>query len=243
MTDKPRDPPDFDELLADAKLTYNAPPATRDMPLAEMWRQIEREAWSSQPLAPRQLWSLRGRTLPAWWLGIAAALLAGIGIGRMSLSLGETGAAGSRTDTGGMAALGPDSAERQQALPVGHTPTTVGGAQPVDAATSRYLGQAAALLIALPAETNAPRPDETFIRRADDLLLTTRLLLDSPAASEQGLRPLLEDLELVLVQVVQLERGRAPTRRTELELIQQALDQRDVLPRLRSAVSEHASDN
>jgi hypothetical protein len=242
MTDKPHHPPDFDELMADAKLTYNAPPAARDMPLGEMWRDIEREAWSAQVLSPRQLSTVRRRTLPAW-LGIAAALLAGIGIGRMSSSLGGTPPFGSALSTRGEDVVQPESTGRRQSVPLGRTPATAGAAQPVDAATSRYLGQAAALLIALPTETNAPRPDETFIRRADDLLLTTRLLLDSPAASEQGLRPLLEDLELVLVQVVQLERGRAPTRRTELELIQQALDQRDVLPRLRSAVSEHASDN
>ena len=113
--------------------------------------------------------------------------------------------------------------------------------QAVDAATARYLGQAAALLVALPAETSGDRTDERFLTRANELLLTTRLLLDSPAASEHGLHNLLEDLELVLVQVVRLQHERG--RRTELELIQQALDQRDVLPRLRTAVTEHGADD
>jgi len=128
-----------------------------------------------------------------------------------------------------------DSAPRNQ---VANGPT-----QPLDPATSRYLGQAAALLIALPAETNVGRPDESFIKRANELLLTTRLLLDSQSGSDPGLRNLLEDLELVLVQVVRLEKERSPSRRTEMELIQQALDQRDVIPRLRTAASEYAADD
>jgi hypothetical protein len=67
-------------------------------------------------------------------------------------------------------------------------------------------------------------------------------LLDSQSGSDPALRNLLEDLELVLVQVVQLEK-RDPSRRTEMELIQQALDQRDVIPRLRTAASEYAADD
>ena len=47
----------------------------------------------------------------------------------------------------------------------------------------------------------------------------------------------------MLVQVVRLEKERDPSRRTELELIQQALDQRDVIPRLRTAASEYAADD
>jgi hypothetical protein len=113
----------------------------------------------------------------------------------------------------------------------------------LDPATSRYLGQAAALLIALPAEANVGRPDQPFMKRANELLLTTRLLLDSQSGNDPAMRNLLEDLELVLVQVVRLEKERQPSRRTELELIQQALDQRDVIPRLRSAASEYAADD
>ena len=237
MTDEPRDR--FDEILKVAALTYNTPPAERDMPLAAMWRDIERDAWAGTVTrgifrggrgAPRA-------KLPAWWLAIAAALVVGIGIGRVSNSLGI----GTRPSPaiGSLARASVDSAPRAADA------RRVAEATPpaVDPATSRYLGQAAALLIALPTESNGARADASFTKRANDLLLTTRLLLDSPSATDQGLRALLEDLELVLVQVVQLEQGRAPARRTELELIQQALDQRDVLPRLRSAASEHAADD
>ena len=112
----------------------------------------------------------------------------------------------------------------------------------VFAAENAYTLGAAALLVALPAEANVGRPDQPFMKRANVLLLTARLLLDSQSGNDPAMRNLLEDLELVLVQVVRLEKERQPSRRTELELIQQALDQRDVIPRLRSAASEYAAD-
>ena len=66
------------------------------------------------------------------------------------------------------------------------------------------------------------------------MLTRTRLLMDSPAADDPAMHDLLEDLELVLMQVVRLQHGS----RTELELINRALEQRDVIPRLRTAVAD-----
>jgi hypothetical protein len=79
-----------------------------------------------------------------------------------------------------------------------------------------------------------------YMNRAHDLLLTTRLLLDSPAAADPRFRALLEDLELVLAQVVRLQ---SEQRRDELDLIRQALEQRDVLLRLRTAVADISADD
>jgi hypothetical protein len=77
------------------------------------------------------------------------------------------------------------------------------------------------------------RLDPQFVAAARDLLTTTRLMLDSPAANDPRLQPLLEDLELVLAQITQLpaERGR----KNEMDLINQGLNQRSVLTRLRTA--------
>jgi hypothetical protein len=101
------------------------------------------------------------------------------------------------------------------------------------AVTSRYLGQAAALLVSLPRSADhAPEP--LMLERAGELLSTTRLLLDSPAADDPDLRILLDDLELVLVQVVAISGQRHAE---ELALITDALEQRDVLPRLQDAVT------
>jgi hypothetical protein len=67
-----------------------------------------------------------------------------------------------------------------------------------------------------------------------EVLSSTRLLLDSPAGREPQLRQLLTDLELVLAQIVQL--SGAPLRQGERELIERAMRDRDLIPRLRSAV-------
>ena len=209
----------FDDLLYDALRSYNHPPSDREMPLDDMWRSIEAQAFPS-----------RRRARYAQWLGIAAALVIGIGIGRFSLLGGRQPTPQSPTGASVTVASRPSATAE---LP----------APQLDPATSRYLGQAAALLIALPAEANGGRPDQPFMKRANELLLTTRLLLDSQSGNDPAMRNLLEDLELVLVQVVRLQKEREPSRRTELELIQQALDQRDVIPRLRSAASEYAADD
>lgn len=219
MTDPTRDR--LDELLEDAARTYNRPPDERHMPLQEIWREVETEVFAARPLSRR-----------SQLLRIAATLVLGIGIGRASFFLWR-----------------PGSAAPASAVVAGRTDSTTRAAtaalasQPLDPATAKYLGQAAALLIALPAEATARHPDQPFIRRANDLLLTTRLLLDSQAGSDPALRNLLEDLELVLVQVVRLEQDHDRSRRTELELIQQALEQHDVIPRLRTAASEYAADD
>jgi hypothetical protein len=219
MTDDHND--HFDELLDEALRTYHQPPNERLVPFDRMWRAIERQAFPGAPRASRR----------TQWLRIAAALVIGIGLGRLSfmirLRAGTIAPSARVTHVAAVPRLAPNAAADQ----------------PLDVETSRYLGQAAALLIALPAETTGARPGQPFIKRANDLLLTTRLLLDSPSASDPAFRNLLEDLELVLVQVVQLQKDRAPARRTEMELIQQALDQRDVIPRLRSAASDYATDD
>jgi hypothetical protein len=113
-------------------------------------------------------------------------------------------------------------------------------AQPYEAETSKYLGQTAALLIALPSEMRAGRADDQFVARAGELLTRTRLLIDSPAANDPAMRSLLDDLELVLAQVVRLQNNQ--TSRTELDLINRALEQRDVIPRLRTAVADNSAN-
>jgi len=75
---------------------------------------------------------------------------------------------------------------------------------------------------------------ERFATQATELLTSTRLLLDSPAASDVRFKDLLEDLELVLAQIAMLQSGRT---RQEIDLITDALEERDVVPRIRSAVA------
>ena len=70
------------------------------------------------------------------------------------------------------------------------------------------------------------------------LLATNRLLLDSPAATDNRTRILLQDLELVLAQIAQLS-GRPSS--PDLDFITNGLDDSGVMSRLRTAVPSGTS--
>lgn len=109
-------------------------------------------------------------------------------------------------------------------------------------AARQTLVQAEALLTAYRASDAQPRDQEAMQqagRWARDVLTSTRLLLDSPAASDPQMRALFTDLELVLAQIVQL--SGAPLQAGERELIERAMRDRDLLPRLRSALPAGAT--
>jgi hypothetical protein len=202
----------FEDLMRDAAHSFRKPP---EADLDAMWREIDARRATSDERPVVQLH--RSSLVPhrSSIALIAATLVIGVAIGRYTAHPSTT----------------PEAAPA----------TTVASAQGIDAGpydveTSRYLGQTAALLIALPSEVKAGRAGEQFVGRANELLSRTRLLLDSPAASDPRMHDLLEDLELVLAQVVRLQND--TTSRTELEIISRALEQRDVIPRLRTAVAD-----
>lgn len=146
-----------------------------------------------------------------WTLAVAAVLVLGIGIGRWT--------ARERAPEGGPPVARADAA------------TSAGVAYQV--AATQYLSRTEAFLTGFRADLRSGRTNAPFAGQARDLLTTTRLMLDSPAADDQRLRMLLEDLELVLVQISQLEAGRHPS---NADLITQGMDQRNVLLNLRSAI-------
>jgi hypothetical protein len=209
----------FDKLMRDAAQSYHRPP---DLPpLEEIWESIEQARQRGEPESFRAGAGKRS-VLSQPWLRMAAILIVGVGLGRASVV---------------MRPPAPQAA-KPTAPPTAAAPATeVPRAYQLD--TDQYLGQAAALLISLPAELNAQHANPNFARRADDLLLETRLLLDSPAASDPGMRTLFEDLEVILVQVVRL--GADPDG-TRIDLLNEVLEQRNLIPRLRDAVVEHIAD-
>jgi hypothetical protein len=211
----------FEQLMRDAEKTYRVPP---EPDLEGMWSSI---ASRTSGLTPRQVVALPGKPAARAWLRssrvrIAAALIVGVALGRASMSLGNRSAA---TEPASEVAAASTAATR------GDTSM----ARPYEVETSQYLGQTAALLVSLPLEVKAGRADQQFSARASDLLSRTRLLLDSPAADDPSMRSLFEDLELVLAQVVRLQND--GTRR-DLDIINRALEQRDVIPRLRTAAAD-----
>ena len=209
----------FDEVLHDLPRSFNTPPKP---PLDEMWTVIEDAHFN----APVPISATRGMTSRAPWLAAAAALIVGIGLGRYVPRSGSSpGNAASST------AVAANSAS-------GATDTSA-VANAYRDQTTRYLGQAAALLVSLPAKDANLRTDAAFASKATDLLVTTRLLIDSPAAvQDPKLHSLLEDLELVLVQIARL---RSESNKGDLDLIHQAVEQGDVLSRLNSAVATNQS--
>ncbi len=211
----------FEELMRDASRTYHAPP---EPPLDDMWRSIEREHFGAS--APRT--TIFTRSSVATAAGIAAALVIGVGVGRYVVP--------ARAVVAAAPIAGRTVAQQQQA------DDTIGvfvdGAY--EAATNRYLGQTIALLASLPREAGAGDANTRLVSQATELLTTTRLLLDSPAAKDPQMRSLLDDLELVLAQIARLP---ARQQTSELDLITETLKQRDVVPRLRTAVADIASSN
>ena len=213
------------EPLTAAAQDYNAPPELTRSELDAMWSNIEGEAFpgrfSSPTRTKRDPRGDNGWYSPRRLLPLAAVLLLGVAIGRFGIPRATP--------------VSPGLAAGPRALP-----DSVALAEPYQSTTSRYLGQTAALLVSLPAEVRAGRADAELLGRAHDLLLTTRLLLDTPAAADPRIRTLFEDLELVLAQIVRLETQQS---RAELDLIRLALEQRDVLPRLRNAVADMSADD
>ena len=104
-------------------------------------------------------------------------------------------------------------------------------------ATAQHLVRAEALLTAYRAGARRGTVDAELSTWARDLLGSTRLLLDSPAATDARRRRVLEDLELVLVQLVQLGPDSPDEER---ELLDRTLERGDVMTRLRTTVPADA---
>lgn len=172
-------------------------------PREEMWRLIEARR------AARRRWTVTVWPTLRWGMGIAALLALGIAIGRWS-------------------AHGPGRVPPQSVATAPGQPSPLA----YRLAAAQYLTRTEALLTGFRAETRAGEPTGQFAKQARDLLATTRLILDSPAANDVRLKSLLEDLELVLAQIAQLPAG---ADREDVRLINQGLEQRSVLLRLRTA--------
>jgi hypothetical protein len=189
-------------------------------PLDAMWQDIEARAFPAGGIhaAP-------GPSPMRRWLPLAAMLAVGFGIGQLAPRLGGAAPADD------LAAIRADSINRLGTLAASD--------QPFVGIASGYLEQVTALLVTLANETEQGRPLDNSRAQAQDLLATTRLLLDSPGQVEHPVAGLLDDLELVLVQIARLpNRPSGP----DVYLIDQALDQHDVLPRLRVMLA-NAQDN
>ena len=280
----------LDDIISEAAREYNRAPET---PRAEMWERIQAgrsrmvdtpphgtaAGDNHAPLSRPDIVPIQdARRRKIWWaVGLAATLLLGIGIGRISMQAGSStgdsansvAATAPSTQT---VVVGPDTqgAGTTAGSSTGSTPAAGTGRQPQQVAltpnasqrsavvsasprgtaqqnaarraaeaalpyrlaASEHLAMTEALLVSLRADMKAGRRDTTVAAWATNLLGTTRMLLDSPASKDVQMKKLLEDLELVLAQIARLPAASGDS--TDLELIDRAVKQRQVLTRLRA---------
>lgn len=212
---------ELEEPLRSVARQYHEPPAT---PREAIWEAIQaakvvdlgdaRRRAARRPAPGRALRS--SGPVPAFRIvaAIAALLILGIGIGRIT--------APGRTDAPAAPTLSaaPGTASDDQALRL---------------TANRHLAQSETFLSLFRVAVRSGRPDEIAPATARELLLSNRLLLDSPAADDPRLRGLLEDLELVLAQIAQLP---AEGTRADAGLITDGMEAGSMLPRLRSVTTD-----
>ncbi len=209
----------FDDQLREIARDYNVPPETpRDL----MWERIvagraeRKEAAKESVVLPfrssRRL-SFRPFRLVA---GVAALLALGIGLGRITAPTPD-----SPVPTNVVTEVAPRGSDVAYRL-----------------AATEHLSQSEAFLTLFRASVRRGGNEQLATSTARQLLGTNRLLLDSPAATDNRTRLLLQDLELVLAQIAQLS-GR-PTS-PDLDLITSGLDDSGVMSRLRTAVPSGTS--
>jgi hypothetical protein len=208
-----------ERLTNETREHYNAPP---EPPRDEMWAVIQ-AARAARADEARVFPMRRFRPQP-WWIGVAAALLVGIAIGRFTLS--RVGSEGPQ-----VADQGP--APEAMAALNGGRPALDGSeaASPYMFVAAEHLARTESFLTMFRADRKRDELDDEVRTWARSLLTRTRLLQNSPAASDASMARLLEDLELILVQIVQLRPGDAE----DAGLIEEGLQDRQLLFRLRTA--------
>ena len=210
MMDQHEDPK-FEQWLGNVARGYNAPPAT---PRDRIWQRME-EARRHKRVIVIRPWM-------RWTLAAAAVLALGVGIGRWSANQSNgTSVASSDSTTAGPYRFTPEMDSLAN--------------QAYQIAATQYLSRTETFLTAYRADANRSANTARLASQARDLLTTTQLMLDSPAAQNPRLRSLLEDLELVLMQISLLnpvQNGGGHDR----DLINQSMNQNNVLPKLRSAI-------
>ena len=197
----------FEAWLKEHAADYHRPPT--EVPRDQMWEAITR----SRQEHPAPVAGHIGRVSPIRY-AIAASLLIGAGIGLGYWMRGS--------DTTGSAAvasrpIATDSAIRNATYEV---------------ASIQHLTAVEAMLTSFRADDRS-ESDQALQRWARDLLASTRLLMDSPAAEDNSRRQLLEDLELVLAQIVQLDPN-APAE--DRAMVDRAINREQVLTRIRSSI-------
>ena len=201
-----------DDRFIDYVRDIDPPPA---VPREEMWARIQQQRVASRVEAAPAVIELKPRArryvLVQWTAALAAMLVIGIGIGRLT-ALRDTEVTA--------------PAETTQANLTDET-------SPYRLAATQHLLRAENLLTAIVIEANS-RPVSEMQTWARELRTETRMLLGSPVADDPVMRGLLEDIELLLSQIAMIPSDRA---HEEVQLIQEGINEGDVLLRVRAATA------
>ena len=242
----------FEAFLAREAKRVTEPQA--EVPREAMWEAIA-QARAARRVAPslHVTHAAARRLRYAPWMGMAATLLLGVGIGGYAMKRSNEA---TRADTAFVLGAPIGTAPVTGQPPVASTPVSPTSAvssqpgarrvanvtQPVarDArqpdnntysiASQQHLTRAEALVAVVAAMPQDATMDSLTARWAKDVLSNTRLLLDSPAGDDPVRRRLLEDLETVLVQLVQRSGRTAEDR----DMLDRTLQKTQILTRLRS---------
>jgi hypothetical protein len=172
-----------------------------------IWSAIESEAW-----APAVTHQRRGFDWTRGWQLAAASLIIGVLAGRYSAP-GNTA---------------PNIME-----PAAATATLTSSTQPYQRTTEEVLGKSAVLLAALRSGDVEQIDANQMSAQANTLLTRVRLLIDSPTTNDPNLQNLLLDLETTLAQIARMQPSRG---QKDINLINDAVAQRDIVPRIQSVV-------
>ncbi len=215
----------FVEQLKTAASDYNAPPET---PRDRMWAQIDAARVDTRGKNSENIVDARSRFRKrSMLMGMSAAavtaavLLIGFAIGRYTAVPPEDTASFPQQDSTNIVdILDPPSGR-------GSATTNI-----YQLAAAPVIDKAEILLTHFNSGADADYAD-----RASSLLADTRLLLNSPAADDPAMGKLLGDLELILAQIVNLSDDRVD----EKEWIEESIDDRSLLPRLRTSTNTNAN--
>lgn len=197
----------FEAWLKENADDYHRPPG--DVPRDEMWNAIVRSR-QARPTVVAGRWS---RIAHRWPMAIAASLLIGAGIGV------------------GYWMRGPGT-QAPVAITTRNIPDSVISNTTYEVASVAHLTAVESMLTSFRAEQQT-ETQATLQYLARDLLATTRLLMDSPAADNPSRRQLLADLEYVLAQIVLLNPN-APAE--DRAMVDRAITREQVLTRIRSSI-------
>jgi hypothetical protein len=258
----------FEEFLKRETPAYNAPPG-QDVPRDEMWQVIAAARTARRPMdgspaaAPIALHgtprSTRWRIAP--WIGMAATLLLGVGIGRFALntSTDQPAAPAAAPAASSTTAPAPEFSSGSGAT---ETPVTLPAATPADAAPRRTVTSGAPpvrfaalpsggtndlatpmqvasrehlvraeALISVVAASAADMAIDSLTSRWAREMLTSTRLLLDSPAGDDPARRLLLE-DLETVLVLLVQRSGAPT--DERALLDRSLERTQLLTRLRT---------